>query len=110
MKYCIGVDIGGTTVKMGIFDMDGNVQDKWEIPTRTENKGEAILPDIANAIREKIGAHQIAKEDVLGIGVGVPAPVDANGTVKNTVNLGWGYKEVRRELEELTDCAVKVDN
>ena len=97
-------------MKMGIFDMDGNVQDKWEIPTRTENKGEAILPDIANAIREKIGAHQIAKEDVLGIGVGVPAPVDANGTVKNTVNLGWGYKEVRRELEELTDCVVKVDN
>ena len=37
-----------------------------------------------------------------GIGIGIPAPVNEDGVVKNTANLGWGYKEVKRELEELT--------
>jgi len=110
MKYCIGVDIGGTTVKMGIFDMTGIVLDKWEIPTKTENMGSAILPDIAVSIENKRVERRIPREEVCGIGVGVPAPVDSNGVVKNTVNLGWGYKEVRKELEELTGYSVQVDN
>ena len=54
MKYVFGVDIGGTTVKIGLFDVEGNVLDKWEIPTRTENDGEEILPDVADSIREKM--------------------------------------------------------
>ena len=53
-KYCFGADIGGTTVKLGLFDQDGIVLDKWEIPTRTENEGIAILPDMAASIKEKI--------------------------------------------------------
>ena len=54
MKYCFGVDIGGTTVKLGLFTTDGEIVDKWEIKTRTENQGEAVLPDIAEALREKL--------------------------------------------------------
>ena len=53
-KYVFGVDIGGTTVKMGLFNVDGEVLDKWEIKTRTENGGEAILPDIASAANAKL--------------------------------------------------------
>ena len=53
-KYVFGVDVGGTTVKMGLFSADGNVMDKWEIPTRTENAGKEILPDIAESIRAKM--------------------------------------------------------
>lgn len=52
-KYVFGVDIGGTTVKMGLFEADGNLLDKWEIPTRTENGGEAILPDVAGSIQKR---------------------------------------------------------
>lgn len=110
MNYCFGVDIGGTTVKMGIFKFDGETIDKWEIKTRTENTGSAILPDIAYSIAEKLKEHNIEKEEVLGIGVGVPAPVSEDGIVKATANLGWGYKEVKRELEELTGIRVKVGN
>ena len=51
MKYCFGIDIGGTTVKMGLFQEDGELLDKWEIKTRTENQGEAILPAIAQAVK-----------------------------------------------------------
>ncbi len=102
MSYCFGIDVGGTTVKMGFFKTDGTLLDKWEIPTRTENKGEAVLPDIAEAIKAKLEISGICIEDVIGIGIDIPAPVDANGVVQNTANLGWGYKEVTRELTELT--------
>lgn len=110
MKYCFGVDIGGTTVKMGVFELGGKMLDKWEIPTRTENQGEKILPDIAKSIDEKIQEMNLAREDVKGIGMGVPAPVTTDGIVKNTANLGWGYKEVTREMEELTGFPAKAGN
>lgn len=109
-KYCFGIDIGGTTVKMGIFETDGTLVDKWEIVTRTENEGEAVLPDIAASAKSKLEEKGISKEDVVGMGVGVPAPVSKEGVVNGTANLGWGYKEVKRELEELTGITVKVGN
>lgn len=108
--YCFGVDIGGTTVKMGLFQEDGTVLDKWEIKTKIENRGSAILPDVAQSISEKLSEHGIEKADVVGIGVGVPAPVINNGVVKQTTNLNWEYKDVRQELEELTGIKVKVGN
>ncbi len=101
MKYCFGVDIGGTTVKMGLFTIEGKLLDKWEIKTCTANKGEAILPDVAQAIADKMHEKDIMKDNIAGVGVGIPAPVDGNGVVQNTANLGWGYKEVSRELSEL---------
>ncbi len=108
--YCFGVDIGGTTIKMGLFTEDGTVLDKWEIVTRIENGGAAILPDIAKAIAEKLEEKTISKENVAGVGVGVPAPVTEEGIVQKTANLGWGYKEVKRELEELTGLTAKIGN
>ena len=103
MKYCFGIDIGGTTVKMGLFQEDGGLLDKWEIKTRTENQGEAILPDIAQAVKAKMAEKKLVKEQIIGLGMGLPAPVTEDGIVQNTANLGWGYKEVTRELEELLD-------
>ena len=110
MKYCFGVDIGGTTVKIGLFKTDGELVDKWEIKTRTENKGEAILPDIAESLKKKMEEKGIEDSQMSGIGIGVPAPVDDNGVVQNTANLGWGYKEVNREMEELTGLKVAAGN
>ncbi len=101
MKYCFGVDIGGTTVKMGLFSTDGNLFEKWEIKTHTENGGETILPDVAESIKKKMKEKNITAQEVEGAGIGIPAPVNAAGIVKNTANLGWGYKEVKREMEEL---------
>ena len=110
MKYCFGVDLGGTTVKMGLFQEDGLLLDKWEIKTRTENEGVAILPDIAKSMEEKMAEKGLTKEDFVGTGMGVPAPVTKDGVVFNTANLGWGYKEVKRELEELTGIEAHIGN
>lgn len=110
MKYCFGVDIGGTTVKMGLFQTDSVLVDKWEIPTRKELAEDVILSDIAYAIRERLIQYQVQKDDVVGIGVGVPAAVTGEGFVKQVANLGWKEKDVKKELEELTGIEVKVAN
>lgn len=100
-NYVFGVDIGGTTVKLGLFDINGNVLDKWEIPTRTENNGTKILPDIAESIQAKIAEKGMAKDDVAGVGVGAPGPVDGDGVVHKAVNLGWNQFNLKEELTEL---------
>lgn len=110
MEYCFGVDIGGTTVKMGLFGADGSLQDKWEIVTRKENDGEAVLPDVAESLKKKMEEKGISSDQVVGVGIGVPAPVEEDGVVQNTANIGWGYKEVGREMEELTGMKVAVGN
>ena len=102
-NYVFGVDVGGTTVKMGLFDKEGNVLEKWEIPTRTENCGEKILPDIAAAIKEKMAQKSIAAEKVAGVGIGVPGPVEKSGIVHKAVNLGWKEMNMKEELTALLD-------
>lgn len=109
-KYAFGVDIGGTTVKMGLFDEEGTVLEKWEIPTNTENHGSAVLPDIAAEIEAKSAEKNIAKEDICGIGVGVPGPVDRHGNVLGCVNLGWKEFNVEETLGEMTGLKVCAGN
>lgn len=101
--YVFGVDVGGTTVKLGLFDINGNVLDKWEIPTRTEDGGKNILPDIAADIKSKMEEKNISKGDVAGVGVGVPGPVDGNGIVHKAVNLGWEQFNLKEKLTGLLD-------
>ena len=71
-------DVGGTTVKLGLFQADGTLKEKWEIPTRTENKGSGILPDVAAAIRAKMAQLGLTSDQVLGLGIGIPGPIDEN--------------------------------
>lgn len=108
--YSFGIDLGGTTVKLGLFDEAGTVLDKWEIKTRTENGGDLILSDIADSIKAKMVEKKIEKKDVKGAGIGVPGPVDAEGIVHRCVNLGWGEFNVSEKLSGLLDLPVKAGN
>ncbi len=109
-KYCFGVDLGGTTVKIGLFSIEGQLQDKWEIPTRTENHGAEILSDIAASIQSRMDTGHLSKEQVTGIGIGVPGPVLNENIVQGCVNLGWGNVRVADELSALTGLKVKAAN
>ena len=109
-EYCFGIDIGGTTVKCGLFSVKGDILDKWEIPTRTENNGVNILPDVAAAIDAKIQEKGIARDTIAGVGLGIPGPVNEDGAVICAVNLHWGYVELEKELEKLTGLTVKAGN
>lgn len=109
-SYCFGVDVGGTTVKLGLFDMQGNVREKWEIPTRTEDNGKNILPDVATSILKKLEELDIPENEVAGIGIGTPGPVDDNGIVRKAVNLGWDVLDLNEQLSSLTGMKVKAGN
>lgn len=110
-KYIYGIDIGGTTVKMGLFDEKGDMLEKWEIVTRKENNGENILPDIVKSIEEKNAEKAIEVSDILGIGMGVPGPITEDGRVLKCANLGWGIFSVADEMSKLTGVEkVKVGN
>ncbi|MBD8972672.1 MAG: ROK family glucokinase, partial [Clostridiales bacterium] len=97
-------------VKIGFFETTGKLVDTWEIPTRTENDGELILPDIAESIKENNEKNSITTDDIEGIGMGVPGPVKDDGTVLRCVNLGWGVFNVEEEVEKLLGLPAKVGN
>jgi len=101
-EYCFGIDVGGTTVKCGLFRTDGTLLDKWEIPTRTEENGALILPDIAATIRVKMTQLELKEDQVEGVGIDIPGPVNDDGTVQIAVNLHWGYVDIVGEMEKLT--------
>lgn len=108
--YGFGVDIGGTTCKIGFFDSEGMLLDKWEIKTNTECAGAAILDDIVREIEAKLTKTGISRDKVVGIGIGVPGPVMADGTVNQCVNLGWGVFNVEEEMKRKTGMKVKAAN
>lgn len=107
---CFGVDVGGTTVKIGLFETEGKLLHSFEIPTRREEAGKYVLPDIAEAIQKELSDKKIEADRVAGIGIGVPGPVLDDGTVNNCVNVGWGVINVADELQALTGFVVKVGN
>lgn len=109
-KYIFGVDIGGTTVKIGLFENSGSLIEKWEIKTRLEENGRYILKDIADSIEEGIARKKISNSDIEGIGIGVPGPVLEDGTVVKCVNLGWGVFNIEKEMAALTGYKVKAGN
>ena len=109
-RKVFGVDIGGTTVKMGMFTSEGELMDKWEIPTRTEDSGSNILPDIAGSIREKMDKAGVQISDVAGIGISVPGPVDDEGIIHKCVNLGWGVFNISEEMKKNIDLPVFAGN
>ena len=107
-QFYIGVDVGGTTVKMGLFSDTGELLEKWEIPTRLEDQGTHILSDIVDSIEDKRAERG---GNIKGIGVGIPGPVTSDGVVLKCANLGWDVFSVKNELASLTGVGnVKVAN
>ena len=100
-NYVFGADIGGTSVKLGLFTNDGRLVEKWEIPTRTANGGVHVLPDVAQSIISTMELHGIWADQVAGIGIGVPGPVDDSFTVNKCVNLGWGVLNIKEQMNTL---------
>ena len=108
--YCFGIDVGGTSVKCGLFHTDGTLVEKWEIPTRTENNGQNILPDVAETINAKLAEKNIDKADVEGVGIGIPGPINSRGEAACAVNLYWGFTPVAQILGDLTGLKAQAGN
>lgn len=109
-KRCLGIDIGGTSVKFGLFDMEGTLLERWSIPTRTEENGAHILPEIAASLKERLEESGLDKEQIVGAGVGVPGQMGKDGFVLAAENLGWYNVPLAETLTELTGLRVRAEN
>ena len=110
-KYGFGLDLGGTTCKCGLFTTEGELVEKWEVPTDTTNGGVNILKNLAQAVIKKMEEKGITSDDVSGVGIGIPGPISEDGVVNRCVNLGWGVFNVEQEFSEcLGGLKVKAGN
>lgn len=108
----LAADIGGTTCKLGVLDETLEILHKWEIPTKTENNGESILKNVYDSFIVNAKHKNYNMEDVLGIGLGVPGPIDfKTGVVNGAINLNWhGKINIKEQFEKLSGLPVYVDN
>lgn len=109
-KYAFGVDIGGTTIKIGLLTNDGEIVYETAIDTDTSDSGKNVLPDIAAKIAEIIKDTNTPKEMISGIGMGVPGAVNSKGVVNKLVNIGWGVVDAKSDMEAITGMRVEVGN
>ncbi|MBP3951235.1 ROK family glucokinase [Bacillus suaedae] len=110
-KWFVGVDIGGTTIKMAFVTGEGEIISKWEIPTNTANGGTEIPEDIAEAIRQKSAELGESVDHLQAIGVGAPGFINMDtGFIYQAVNIGWKDFALKDLLEKETGLPVTVDN
>ncbi len=110
MRYGFGVDIWGENTKIGFFDETGKLLEKWKIATPMNRGGNEILPAIAAEIDRCMRNRHLTEDDIIGIGVGIPGPVNHEGTVGKCVNFGWGLFNLNRALSGLTGLPVRAGN
>lgn len=107
MKHCIGIDVGGTTIKFGLFLEDGQLLRKWDIPTKTEGRTEKMYQDMEASIRQVLAEEKVVVADLAGIGVGIPGPVMPDGSINALVNLNLYDLNIDKEFPAYVD-GVKV--
>lgn len=109
-KKCFGIDIGGTTVKIGLFGTDGTLIEKYEIPTKKVENGKYILDDIKEFIDKIMVDKSLEKREVIGLGLGVPGSVNSEGVVNKCINLGWDVMNIEQAMNEKSGFRVKAGN
>ena len=111
MKYCFGIDIGGTTVKIGLFSETGEMTARWEIPTRKGEDPSGLLEDVKVSLAGCMAERNILQENILGIGMTAPGPVTDDGVLHNAVNIGWGAVKLAEEAERIIGISpVRIGN
>jgi glucokinase len=110
-KWLVGVDLGGTTIKIAFITMDGHIVEKWEIPTNLSEDGKNIVKDIGTSIQSKLEELSEPKEKLTAIGMGAPGFIDMKtGFIYHAVNIGWRDYPLKEELEKETGLSVIIDN
>jgi glucokinase len=110
-KWFVGVDLGGTAIKMSFINQYGEVVNKWEIPTDTTNEGKNITTHIAKSLDEKMEEVSEEKSKLVGIGMGAPGFIEMEtGFIYHAVNIGWRNFPLKERLEMETGLPVIVDN
>ncbi len=108
-EWLLGIDLGGTTVKLAFVNKEGTIVEKWEIPTNLIDNGIHIVSEIASSVKEKMGKWP--KAALVAAGMGAPGPVDfETGSIYVAVNIGWRNYPLKSRLESELGIPVVVDN
>ena len=111
MKYCFGIDIGGTTVKIGLVAENGEIVTRWEIPTRKGSDPACLLEDVKTSLENCMAEKNMEKADILGIGMAAPGPVTEDGVLHGCVNIGWGDVDLDDLAEDVIGISpVRIGN
>ena len=111
MKYCFGIDIGGTTVKIGLVAETGEIVTRWEVPTRKGSDPAGLLKDVKISLENCMAERNMEKADILGIGMAAPGPVTEDGVLHGCVNIGWGDVDLDDLAEDVIGISpVRIGN
>ncbi|MGL9730759.1 ROK family glucokinase [Enterococcus sp. DIV0756] len=111
IKQMIGIDIGGTTIKLALIDVYGQIHKKWQIPTNITENGRNIPTDIVRSIQQTMLEQNDQQAEIIGIGIGVPGPISPDGQiVVRAVNLGWEDMPLKSAIEKELDIPVVLLN
>ena len=110
-KYYIGIDLGGTFIKGGVVDINGNILYNDKVPTEAEKGAGRIAENIATLCKTLCKEVGLTSKDVVGIGMGSPGMIDsAKGEVIYAGNLDWEHVFIAEDVENLTGIPVKLAN
>lgn len=108
----IGIDLGGTSAKIGFVDEEGKILSQWKVPVQLDNGGVAIIPDIIESIKDQASQNDFQLSDFKGVGFAAPGSYDnEKGTLKGAFNLNWEHPlEIKKPLEEALGLPVVMNN
>ncbi|MDD5080310.1 MAG: ROK family protein [Candidatus Omnitrophica bacterium] len=111
-KYIIGIDLGGTNLKVALVGPDFKIKDRLVLSTADFNEKSGLIQAIIFAVTRIIASNQCAKSAVLGVGLGLPGPIDADkGLVHFFPNIpGWKEVYLKKILEQKIKLPVFIDN
>lgn len=111
-KYSIGVDLGGTNIVSAIVNYQGEIVNSLKVPTLAERGKEATIKKIIEAIHKNIVQSSVAPDNIIGIGIGAPGPLDIKrGIINFAPNLpGWRDVPLRKILEDEFNIKVVLEN
>ncbi len=109
-RKAIAVDVGGTSIKLGLIDDTGTILQRLELPTSVE-KEDAILVQIAAGIEILLQEQRLIRNDLLGVGLGVPGYLDKGTEIVTLApNIKWKNYPAKSKLEGMINLPVKIDN
>lgn len=110
-KYYIGIDLGGTFIKGGITDDLGNILCSDKVPTEADKGGDRVVENIASLASMLLNKLGLTKDDITGLGMGVPGMIDSDkGTVIYSNNLRWRNFDIAKKVEAMTGIKTKIAN
>lgn len=110
-NYVVGVDLGGTKISTALSDLEGKIINQTTIPTDAHEGEVPVLNRIINSIEKVVNDSAVSYEDIKGIGIGSPGPLDAKqGIIITTPNLPFKNFNLVKPISEKFGVPVFLDN